>query len=197
MTTKIFLPAILVLALVSCDNNRTQQAPKVLTIQSPSFDDYVSKGSYDDLVENLYKELVSQNIDLEKLEDKIDELQKSKGDTLNLFNQFTEKNQAYYNSVDGHISGIQDSLLRKKMKALIANNLAAYNSSIARHHELLQLIQAKNLTINDLHKILKIVKTLPLMEQYQRDNLPDIKSIEGYIKQQDDVINYADTLIQK
>ncbi len=196
MTTKIFLPAILVLALVSCENNRTQQTPKALTIQSPSFD-YTSKRGYDDLVESLYKELVSQNIDLKKLEDKIDALQKSKGDTLNLLNQFTEKNQSYFNSVDDHISGIQDSLLRDKMKALIANNLAKYNASIVRHNELLQLIQAKNLTINDLHKILKIVKTLALMEQYQRDNLPDIRSLEGYIKRQDDVINYADTLIQK
>ncbi len=196
MTTKIFLPAILVLALVSCENNRTQQTPKALTIQSPSFD-YTSKRGYDDLVESLYKELVSQNIDLKKLEDKIDALQKSKGDTLNLLNQFTEKNQSYFNSVDDHISGIQDSLLRDKMKALIANNLAKYNASIVRHNELLQLIQAKNLTINDLHKILKIVKTLALMEQYQRDNLPDIRSLEGYVKRQDDVINYADTLIQK
>ena len=196
MTTKIFLPAILVLALVSCENNRTQQTPKALTIQSPSFD-YTSKRGDDDLVESLYKELVSQNIDLKKLEDKIDALQKSKGDTLNLLNQFTEKNQSYFNSVDDHISGIQDSLLRDKMKALIANNLAKYNASIVRHNELLQLIQAKNLTINDLHKILKIVKTLALMEQYQRDNLPDIRSLEGYVKRQDDVINYADTLIQK
>lgn len=196
MTTKIFLPAILVLALVSCENNRTQQTPKALTIQSPSFD-YTSKRGYDDLVESLYKELVSQNIDLKKLEDKIDALQKSKGDTLNLLNQFTEKNQSYFNSVDDHISGIQDSLLRDKMKALIANNLAKYNASIVRHNELLQLIQAKNLTINDLHKILKIVRTLALMEQYQRDNLPDIRSLEGYVKRQDDVINYADTLIQK
>lgn len=197
MTTNLFLPAILVMALVSCDNTRTQETPKALTIQSPSFDDYVSKGRYDDLVENLYKELVSKNIDLQKLEDKIDELQKSEGDTLNLFNQFTQKNQSYYNSVDGHVSGIQDSLLKKKMKALIANNLAAYNASIARHNELLQLIQAKNLTINDLHKILKIVKTLPLMEQYQNDNLPQATSLEGYIRQQDDVINSANTLIQK
>ena len=196
MTTKIFLPAILVLALVSCENNRTQQTPKALTIQSPSFD-YTSKRGDDDLVESLYKELVSQNIDLKKLEDKIDALQKSKGDTLNLLNQFTEKNQSYFNSVDDHISGIQDSLLRDKMKALIANNLAKYNASIVRHNELLQLIQAKNLTINDLHKILKIVRTLALMEQYQRDNLPDIRSLEGYVKRQDDVINYADTLIQK
>jgi|APTNR8051073442_1049403.scaffolds.fasta_scaffold00582_11 DNA anti-recombination protein RmuC len=196
MKTNVFLATILVLALVSCDNTRTKEISKALTIQSPSYD-YSSKRGYDDLVENLYKELVSQNMDLKKLEDKIDELQKSKEDTLNLFNQFTQKNQSYFNSVNDHISGIQDSLLRDKTKALIANNLAKYNTSVARHNELLQLIQAKNLTINDLHKILKIVKTLPLMEQYQSDNLPDVKSLEGYIKQQDGVIKYADTLLQK
>ncbi|HUR10165.1 MAG TPA: hypothetical protein VM012_02280, partial [Flavitalea sp.] len=94
-------------------------------------------------------------------------------------------------------SEIKDSLLRDKMKVLIANNLSKYKSSTTRHNELLKIIESKNLTIYDLHNILKIVKTLPLIEKYQRDNLPNTKSLEGYIKRQEETIKLADTLTKK
>lgn len=201
MTTKIFISTIIVLTLASCDNNRTQdkpkqETPKALEDKSSSYE-IVSKRGYDDLVESLYNELVSKNIDLKQLEEKIDDLNKSKGDTTNLFDKFNQKNQSYFSSADRHISEIKDSLLRDKMKVLIANNLTKYNKSIARHEELLKVVEAKNLTISDLHNILKIVRTLPLIEKYQRDNLPNTKSIEGIIKRQDEVIKLADTLAKK
>jgi len=201
MTTKIFISTILVLTFVSCDNTRTQdkpkqETPKALEDKSSSYE-LVSKRGYDDLVESLYNELVSKNIDLKQLEDKIDDLHNSKGDTTELFDKFNGKNQSYFSSADRHISEIKDSLLRDKMKVLIANNLTKYNSSIARHQELLKIVEAKNLTLSDLHNILKIVKTLPLIEKYQKDNFPNTKSIEGFIKRQDEVIKLADTLLKK
>ena len=201
MTTKIFLSTILVLALVSCNSNRTQdkpkqEIPKALEDKSSSYE-IISKRGYDDLVESIYNELVSKNIDLKKLEDKIDELNKSKNDTTNLFDKFNERNQSYYSSANGHISEIKDSLLRDKMKVLIANNLTNYNSSIARHNELLKIIDVKNLRISDLHNILKIVKTLPLIEKYQKDNLPNKNSFDDYINRQEETIKLADTLTKK
>ena len=201
MTTKIFISTILVLTLVSCDNTRTQdkpkqETPKALEDKTSSYE-LLSKRGYDDLVESLYNELVSKNIDLKKLEDKIAELNKSKNDTTNLFDKFNEKNQSYFNAANRHIAEIKDSVLRDKMKILIANNLTKYNSSIARHNELLKTLEGKSLTILDLHNILKIVRTLPLIEKYQSDNLPNIKSFEGYIKQQDETIKLADTLTKK
>lgn len=201
MTTKIFISTIFVLTLVSCNNTRTQDKPKqetpiALEDKTSSFG-LVSKRGYDDLVESLYSELVSKNIDLKKLEDKIDELNKSKNDTTNLFDQYNEKNQSYFNAANEHVAEIKDSLLRDKMRTLISKNLTKYNSSIVRHNDLLKIIEAKNLRIEDLHNILKIVKTLPLIEKYQHDNLPSIKPFEGYIKRQDETIKLADTLIKK
>ena len=198
MTTKIFISTIILLTFVTCKNDHTQdkpiqEVPKALEDKSSSYE-IISKRGYDDLIESLYDELVSKNIDLKQLEDKIDDLNKSKSDTINLFNQFDRKNQSYYSSADRHISDIKDSLLRDKMKDIIANNLKKYHSSIARHKELLKIIEAKNLTISDLQNVLKIVKTLPLIEKYQEENLPNTKLFEGIIKRQDRVIRLADTL---
>jgi uncharacterized protein YdiU (UPF0061 family) len=201
MTTKIFISTILVLTLASCNNTRTQdkpkqETPKALEDKTSSYE-LVSKRGYDDLVESLYNELVSKNIDLKKLEEKIEELNKSKTDTTNLFDKFNKKNQSYFSAANRHIAEIKDSLLRDKMRNLISNNLTKYNSSIVRHNDLLKIIETKNLTIADLHNILKIVKTLPLIEKYQYDNLPSTKSFEGYIKRQDETIKFADTLTKK
>ncbi|MDB5200652.1 MAG: hypothetical protein JWQ27_61 [Ferruginibacter sp.] len=201
MANNIFLPTILILALTSCSDNRTQEkpkqeTPKALQDNSSSYE-IISKRSSDDLVESLYNELMTKNIDLKTLEDKIDELNTSKSDTIELFDKFDKKNQSYFNSADNHISDIKDSFLRDNMKLLIANDLKKYDASVARHNELLKIIEAKGLTLSDLHNILKIVKTLPLIEKYQRDNLPNTKSFEGYIKRQDESIKLADTLAKK
>jgi len=200
MTTKIFISTILVLTLVSCDNRQQdkpkQETPKALEDKSASYE-IVSKRSYDDLVESLYTELLTKDIDLKKLEDKIDELRKSKSDTTELFDNFIEKNQSYFSSADRHVLEIKDSLLRDKIKNLVAIQLTKYNSRIVRHNELLKLIETKQMTISDLHNVLKIVRTLPLIDKYQKDNIPNTKSFEGYIKQQETVIKLADTLAKK
>ena len=201
MTTKIFISTILVLTFASCDNTRTQDKPKQETPQAledkSSSYELVSKRGYDDLVESLYNELVTKDIDLKKLEDKIDELNKSKHDTTELFDKYDGKNQSYFSSADRHVVDIKDSLLRNKMRIIVTNQLSKYNSRIGKHNELLKIIDAKQMTISDLHNVLKIVRTLPLIDKYQNDNLTDTKSFEGYIKHQEKAIQLVDTLSKK
>lgn len=201
MTSKIIISIIVALVFAACRNTHTQEPSKPETPKAleSSYDSYeiVSKRGYEDLVESLYSELVSKHKDLQQLESKIAQLDKSKNDTTYLFNKFEEKNQSYFSAANKHIEAIKDSLLRDKMRELIENNLRKYNASIAKHKDLLSIMEAKDLTITDLHQILKMVKTLPLMEQYQHDNLPNTKSFEGYIKRQDETLKTLDTLIKK
>lgn len=61
MKTQIIISTFIILTLASCDNSRTQdkkkeETPKALEDKSASYE-ILSKGSYDDLVESLYKEL--------------------------------------------------------------------------------------------------------------------------------------------
>jgi hypothetical protein len=83
------------------------------------------------------------------------------------------------------------------MKKLITLSFTKYDASISRHNNILNSIETKNLTLNDLHTVLKISRTLPIIEKYQRDNLPTTKSLEGFSKQLDEAIKYADTLTRK
>ncbi|MEI6183995.1 MAG: hypothetical protein WCP65_00600 [Bacteroidota bacterium] len=198
MITKAILSSFLVLTLVSCNHSPKidapkEETPKALENKKASYE-IISKRVADDLVESLYNELVNKSVDLKNLEVKIDELQKSKSDSIISFNNYNDKNELYISSANRHCEEIKDSSLRDKMRNLIAKNLTKYNSSIARHTELLKIIETKELTIADLHNILKIVKTLPLIDKYQRDNLPSTNSLEGYIKRQDQTIRDADKL---
>ena len=201
MTTKIFIAVILALTVVSCNDKRAQDNPKQETPKAlddkSSSNEILSKRGYDDLVESLYNELLTKDIDLKELETKIDQLKRSKNDTTNLFDNYNEKSRSYFKSANKLVSIIKDSLLRDKMKLIVTNSLTKYNARIAKHNELLKVIEQKQMTITDLHNVLKIVKTLPLIEKYQLESFPNTKSFEGYIEQQDLTIKLADTLSKK
>jgi hypothetical protein len=201
MTTKILISTFIILTLASCENTRTQdnpkqETPKALQDKNSSYE-IISKRSYDDLVESLYNELLDKEKDLKKLENDIKVLNESKGDTTELFDNFDNKNESYYGSANRHVDQLSDSLLKTKMRIIITNSLKNYNSLVARHNALLKTIETKNMTLNDLHTVLKITKTIPLIDKYQKDNLPSTKSLESYIHKQNEVIEFADTLTKK
>lgn len=201
MKNSIFLSAILAVTFVSCENKRIQdpskkEAPAALEEKSAA-EEIMSMRGRGDLVDRLYEELVERDVVLKRLEVQIEELNDSKRDSIESFDKFDGKVKAYFSASERYVSEIKDSLLRNKVKLLLANNLKNYDSQMAKHNELIKVIAARETTISDLHNALKIVKTLPLIEKYQKDNLPGIKPLEGFIKQQDQAISLADTLLKR
>ena len=194
MKINLILPAVLILTLASCTDHHTPDKPiavipKALEDKSSLFD-YSGRG-YGNLVEDLYRELLDKDPELQQLEEKIQTLQKNRTDSTALFERFNGKNQAYFSSANYHVSAIKDSVLREQMLALIAGNIEKYHASMAKHSALMQTIAANGTTASDLHNMLKIVRTLPLMEKFQQDHLPGTASLEGHIKQQDETIRFA------
>lgn len=202
MTKLTLISTVILLTLVSCDNARIkenqeqkQETPKAL--QDEKSIDIVSKRGYDDIIESLYKELADKTPELKDLETKLDALSASKSDSTEQFDKYNGKNHSYYNSADNHLKQINDSTLRKKMKTLISSSLTKYNSKVYRHTELLKSIDKKTMTLDDLHEMLIITTTLPLIEKYQNDNLPTTKSINGYLKQLDKAVQIESSLLEK
>ena len=178
------------------ENKSKQETPKALQDKSSSLD-IVSKRGSDDLVESLYNEFADKTPELKRLDDMIDNLTKSKNDSTELFDNYNSKNQLYFQSANRHVEVIKDSLLRDKMKRLIALSLTTYNASILQHNNIINSIETKSLTLADLHTVLKIARTLPIIERYQSENLPITKPLEGFSKQLDEAIKYADTITKK
>lgn len=202
MTKHILISTLIFVTFVSCDNARIkenqeqkQETPKAL--QEEKSHEIVSKRGYDDIIVSLYKELADKTPELKDLETKLEALSTSKSDSTEQYNEYNGKNQSYYSSADNHLKQINDSTLRKKMKSLISSSLTKYNSKVYRHTELLKSIDKKTMTLDDLHEILIITTTLPLIEKYQNDNLPTTKSINGYLKQLDKAVQIENSLLER
>ncbi|MGC4038226.1 MAG: hypothetical protein QM764_19845 [Chitinophagaceae bacterium] len=192
----------IVLTIVSCSEHRTvdkpkQEMPKALEEKNSITDIALSKRTPDDLIEELYNELAEKDTDLKKLEQDIDDLNNSKNDSTSQFSKFNGKNQSYFDAANRHVFSITDSVLRDKINRLLGNNLRNYNAAIVKDSIALKEIQANDVELRDLHTALMIVKTLPLMEEYQKQHPAASKSLGGYVIRQDVVIKKMDVIVKK
>ena len=202
MKKLIIVSTVILLTFVSCNNARikenqvqSQETPKAL--QEEKSYEIASKRGYDDIIESLYKELADKTPELKDLEIRLNALSTSKSDSTEQFDEYNGKNQSYYNSANNHLKQINDSTLRKKMKALISSSLTRYNSVVYPHTELFKSIDKQTMTLDDLHEMLIITTTLPLIEKYQNTNLPTTKSINGYLIQLNKAVQIENSLLER
>lgn len=202
MRTRIHLLAFACLIICACNNSDNpkeqpaQQIPEALQDNKSSYVE-IRKGRGTNLLEELYDELVEKDERLKALEHGIDLLESSKADSTESINNFINKNDGYYKQADLYAVNLKDSALKQKIKALIEESSAGYRSSIAAHKDLLAKIDLTDADIDDLHTALKVVKTLPVMEKYNKNNLPSVKTLKGYLSEQQKTISLADSLIKK
>jgi hypothetical protein len=194
--------AFIVITIVSCNSDNIhekpdEETPKALEDKSYSSEIISARSYEDDLLESLYIESLEKNKDLKNLEKKLNELNENKNGARELFERYNNKSQNYYVAANNHTALIRDSLLKSQMIKVISGSLAKYNSSISNHHILLKTIDTRNMTLLDLHAVLKITKTLPLIEQYQGKELPSTKQFEGFIKKQNEAIKVTESQINK
>jgi len=188
---QLLLTSIVLIGILSCNRHKhqpQQNVPKALEERKSAYS-LISKRGNDDLVESIYQELTDETPALKKMEEDIDVVNNSKEDSLKTFQKFNSKNNSYYGSAQNHVGLIQDSVLREKMKKMIQSSLSNYNSLTNPHNNILKSIASKETSLSDLHVALKIIRTLPVIDKYQKDNLPNTKSLERYSQQQTKTIN--------
>jgi hypothetical protein len=178
--------------MVCCGEKRTnnkpveQETPKALQDNKLAIKSYSRSGT--DMIDELYQELVDKSPELKKLEDDLGIINSKASDLETNFNAYNQKSNSYYYSANEKTSAITDSLLRKKILAIITNNKNLYDNKTASVNSLRKLISDNSSTIKDSYSVLKIVLTLQLIEKYQNDNLPDKKNFKDIIKEQEKLI---------
>jgi hypothetical protein len=198
---KSFFIILLSLTMFSCGEKRTENKPAEQETPKALQDDKLDIKSYSrsksDLAEVLYLELVDKSPELKKLEDDLGNLNSKASDLETKFNTYNQKSDSYYNSAKEKTTAITDSLLRKKIIALITNSQNLYSNKTASVNSMRKLISDNSSTINDSYSVLKIVLTLQLIEKYQNDNLPDKKDFKEFIKDQEKLIQQTVSLTPK
>lgn len=178
---------ISLLLLVSCRDKETtdQKNAEPKAFEEKTFD-IGRSGKGDDLVENLYQELVDKSPELKALENELREV--NARDTTDIFYNYDQKSHDYYNSAESHINGIRDSVMKQKIINLITKSNDKYISQKAELENLVNTINKKRTDITNYHSALKIILTIPLIEQYQKQHLPNKAPFEKLIEKENQLL---------
>jgi len=184
--------------LISCNHSApspspAKETPKALQEKPALSEISLSKRGPQDLVESLYQEQVDKNPMLKALETDIGQMPEKKADSIRPFNEYDEGNGAYYGSADRLITGIRDSILREKIKMVLANSESAYKNKTVRYKDLLSILDTRSASLADLHLVLKVARTIPIIERYQNDHLPTTLPLQHVINQYNKVIRQTDS----
>lgn len=201
MKSIIFNLAFFSVLIIGCTSQNRSEQPKPETpkaLQENSSKDFslLSKRSYgnEDLVESLYADLADTIAELKDIEKQIKFLNVAKVDSLKKYDKFNQNNISYYTSAEQHVTQIKDSVLRDKIMIAVKNSQAKYSLQTGKYNDLITTLNLKFATLNDLHSTLKVVTTLPIIEKYQLDVMPNTNSINYVLKKLDNAIKKADTL---
>lgn len=185
---------------VSCRNDRETPETIVKTPSAVLTDNnssYSFKRGKENLVLELYDELVDKTPSLKVLEKNYRQLNASKEDSLKQFSEFDGNNKSYYADAINFTNSIKDSVLRLKMKQMLEDSKKIYDTSVSKHHAILNSIDVKTAKLKDLRAMLVIERTLQMMEQYQKESIPTTKSPEGYAKEVDKMTNQVNKELSK
>ncbi|SHF75872.1 hypothetical protein [Pedobacter caeni] len=188
----LLISLIMVASCTPKTENNPAQTPEALQ------DDYSSlKRSKGDLVDELYQELLKRDSVLKTLAENLNGFRSDSLEAIKPFYNYLDKSENYYAAVNRRAKGIKDSLLMKSMQSLIASHQKAYKSRTAELNSLLDTITHHNAQLNDNHDALKIAKTLPMIEKYQKENQPNKNELKKLIGQQEKMLKQMKDLLAK
>jgi len=197
MKPLLLLATIIFVASASCNRNHHPETPQALN-ENKTLSAGLSKRAADNnLVEALYNELVISDPQLKELESSVDNIDDRKSDSMEAFAKFDRKNSAYYASAAGLPESISDSGLKQNIRTALENSKSNYNSRKSYLSKLADQLNNKSITLTDVHAALKILKTLTIIEQYQKDHLPSAAPLLSVNNEMDLLIAKINSLIKK
>jgi len=199
-STTLLLTIVLMTGLFSC-GKKTENNIKNKEETPAALQDDKSLMNYStirtNLTEELYRELVTKSPVLKKLEEDLVVLGPKPSGLDDKFSIYNNKSNGYYSSSERNANSISDSLLRKRIIAIISDSKDKYVNKTAELNSLLKQISTKSLTLADHHQVLKILLTLPVIENFQNANFPNKKEFKDLIKDQENLIKQLDKLAPK
>jgi hypothetical protein len=126
-----------------------------------------------DLVEELYDQAVKQNNNLEAIEDDIEKFYKDRAEAVEKYNSFVAYNNRYYSDAKSKAATITDAATKQRANDVINKSEAVYKAKIAGWQNTITTLNANEKELNDLHALLKIMVTEPMISKYQTTSFPD------------------------
>ncbi|MBG9376427.1 hypothetical protein I5907_09295 [Panacibacter sp. DH6] len=193
----LFLSAFVLFACSESEEYKPKKSKGIpAAFQERSVDVSGLKKKDTDLIEVLYKEILDKDPGLQQLEKEITQLNDHKDDSLKNFASYDKNNIDYYSIYEQHLSNIKDSVLKKSMKILLDSSTLRYKKKIAAQRAVYDSANTRYNMLADLHWLLKLSKTLEVMERYQDNNIPDTLTLNNSINQLNNTIDRTDSLVK-
>jgi hypothetical protein len=195
MKSSPYIVFIFIIILYSC-SARKRQEPAILEGKKIDVSSiYKKKGA--DLVEALYEELVNNSDSLKKLEREIKDLKAAWPDSLESFKTYHEKSVQYYETAEKKATAITDSVLRQSLLDFIRKSRQHYRDSIAPLRNIDSLIKQRAAAIDNLHQTLKLMATLPVIEEFQLSHRPDTFNTVDLTRRLDELVAKLDSMTKQ
>lgn len=202
MRRKIYSLALLfsLAATLSCGTRTeevslpTEETPIAFQENKLAVKSYSRSG---DLIEELYSELVNNNPVLKGVENDLVVVRTNSDELSYLFSNYDGKSSSYYHAAAKRIEHIKDSELKRRMVALIADSKSHYAGQREEVSSMVAQISQSNASISEYYEVMKIALTLPLIEKYQKENIPERQPYREIMKEQVNLVNRIDSIIPK
>lgn len=189
------LIALCTILLFSCSEKRSQpeqkkaDIPEALTDSKSDVSLFIKKRYNNNLVDELYSELLEKDSSLKFLEEKIAQLRRKRTDSLEVYNNYIIKNENYYSDAQTFINGIRDSVLKNYINEKLKKSKTNLENKLAVHKSIVREIGEKDSVLKDVELGLMLVSTLNMMENYQKNNVPSQKPLQKTNEQFEKVLD--------
>ncbi|MBL3655329.1 cytochrome P450 family protein [Fulvivirga sediminis] len=177
---------LILLFAISCAQNgeikkvapQEDQTPEVM--KDDQSVDYMpfSRMKHNDIVEKLFKEALEHDQELKSLMLRLEEVRDLKFDSLKNYRTYNNNNQDYWRSLTRYADDINDSTMKNDLKKFIDSLKKDQERKASLLDRTVAQLDSVEKKLNDLEVLTKVMVTAPMMENYQRNELPNHKSLQ-------------------
>ncbi|SHF82949.1 hypothetical protein [Chryseobacterium vrystaatense] len=189
---KILLASALALSVLSCKENKSENAPiaeNAIDNSESSISGSLKSGRKDNMIDKIYFELLKNDKNLKALDDKVSKVSEESGKVLSLYSETLNKSESFYLDAHQQAEMIKDSLLKQQVEKEIKISADQYDLKISNVKELIAKVNENSDHINNLYTAFKIRKTLPEIVKYQNAHPLKADSLENFINKQNHLLN--------
>jgi len=170
----------------------SNETPKIFQ-ESTSYRDgiksSIKKVTRYSLVEQLYQEAVEKDPALKALDTEILGMNALKQDSLNAYYKYFQNVQNYWGSANDYINKLEDSTLQVATRQYFDILENRHKERLDQHKTIEDSIEAKTNILYNQHLLVKLLTSSKMMENYQFNEFPSLKTLENVHQKYDELID--------
>uniref|UniRef100_UPI0025915872 hypothetical protein n=1 Tax=Carboxylicivirga marina TaxID=2800988 RepID=UPI0025915872 len=199
MKYKIQIALISLVIISGCIRRQTTESPNQtepvnetpIALQETKIIDEIGKYSSrynNNVIAKLYSEALENNTELKELDNQIKDIRRIETDSLFEYEDYARINNQYWSAVDNLLRQMKDSVLHDATKELVDDLKSNYNKSVSDFETQKKIIRNNRISLKDQHLLMQLFVTVPMIENFRRNEKPSVKSLEYVAKEYEKLI---------